>query len=279
MHLKINVKIPVKAHSLLILDTINTAIEPLFNIVQSNINVAAPTGILLLGLVTGLRHSMEADHVAAVLSVVASNHKNIKRASMLGAIWGLGHTTSLFIAGLLVLLLAVNITETVSNRLEFAVGIMLLFLGVTTLTGWSIGKFLKGLRHQKSSSSHKHIHHHHQDNVVHSHGHVHDAEHRHRHKSLIVGMVHGMAGSGALLLIVLSTINSIPLGLAYIAIFGAGSIGGMAGISTLMGIPFVKLANSAKVSLLLRYAAAITTLAIGAGMMYDLVWIDQIFAS
>ncbi len=270
----------------MILDTINSVIEPLFNIVQSNINVAAPTGILLLGLVTGLRHSIEADHVAAVVSVVASNHKNIKRASMLGAIWGLGHTISLFTAGLLVLLLAVNISETVSSRLEFGVGIMLLFLGVTTFTGWSIGKFLKGLRHQKSSSSsspssssHKHIHHHHQDNVVHSHGHVHDAEHGHGHKSLIVGMVHGMAGSGALLLIVLSTINSIPLGLAYIAIFGAGSIGGMAGISTLIGIPFVKLANSAKISLLLRYAAAITTLAIGAGMLYDLVWIDQIFAS
>ncbi|MFL6492294.1 MAG: hypothetical protein ACJ70O_04255 [Nitrososphaera sp.] len=258
------------------MDTINAAIEPLFNIVQSNINVAAPTGILLLGLVTGLRHSIEADHVAAVISVIASSHKNIKRASILGALWGLGHTISLFIAGLLVLLLAVNISGTVSSRLEFGVGIMLLFLGITTITGWSIGKFFKGLRHQKSS--HKHIHHH-QSNVVHSHVHVHDTEHRHGHKSLIIGMVHGMAGSGALLLIVLSTIHSIPLGLAYIAIFGAGSIGGMAGISTLIGIPFVKLANSAKVSLLLRYAGAITTLAIGAGMMYDLVWIDQIFAS
>jgi len=258
-------------------DTINAMIESLFNIVQSNINVAAPTGILLLGLVTGLRHSIEADHVAAVLSVVASSHKNIKRATMLGAIWGLGHTTSLFIAGLLVLLLAVNISDTLSSRMEFGVGIMLLFLGITTFTGWSVGKFFKGLRHRKSS--HKHIHHHY-GNVVHSHEHVHDdAEHGHGHKSLIVGMVHGMAGSGALLLIVLSTIHSIPLGLAYIAIFGAGSIGGMAGISTLIGIPFVKLVNSAKVSLLLRYAAAITTLAIGAGMMYDLVWIDQIFAS
>ena len=261
----------------MILDTINAVIEPLFNNVQNSINVAAPTGILLLGLVTGLRHSIEADHVAAVLSVVASNHKNIKRASMLGAIWGLGHTTSLFIAGLLVLLLAVNISETVSNRLEFGVGIMLLFLGVTTFTGWSIGKFFKGLRHPRSS--HKHIHHHYQGHVVHSHRHVHDAEHGHGHKSLVVGMVHGMAGSGALLLIVLSTIDSIPLGLAYIAIFGAGSIGGMTAISTLIGIPFVKLANSAKVSLLLRYVAAITTLAIGTGMIYNLVWIDKIFAS
>ncbi len=261
------------------LDTINAVIEPLFNIVESNINVAAPTGILLLGLVTGLRHSIEADHVAAVLSVVASKnyHNNIKRASMLGAIWGLGHTASLFVAGLIVLLLAVNISEMVSNSLEFGVGIMLLFLGITTFTGWSIGKFFRGLQHQKSRS-HDHIHYH-QDSVVHSHGHVHDREHKHGHKSLIIGMVHGMAGSGALLLIVLSTINSIPLGLAYIAIFGAGSIGGMAGISMLIGIPFVKLSNSAKISIALRYAAAITTLAIGAGMIYDLVWIDQIFTS
>jgi hypothetical protein len=257
-------------------DSINTVIGPLFNIVQSNINVAAPTGILLLGLVTGLRHSMEADHIAAVLSVLASNHKNIKRASMLGAIWGLGHTMSLFVAGLVVLLFAVNISETISSRLEFGVGIMLLFLGFTTLTGWSIGKFFKGLRHK--TSSHKHIHYH-ESNIVHSHGHIHDNEHKHGHKSLIIGMVHGMAGSGALLLIVLSTINSVPLGLAYIAIFGAGSIGGMAAVSTLMGIPFVKLSNSAKISIALRYAAAITTLAIGAGLIYDLVWIDQIFTS
>ena len=265
----------------MILNTLNAVSEPLFNIVESNINAAAPTGILLLGLVTGLRHSIEADHVAAVLSVVASNRKNIKRASMLGAIWGLGHTTSLFVAGLVVLLLAVNISDTISNRLEFGVGIMLLFLGVTTFTGWSIVKFFKGLRHRKSStssSSHDHIHHH-QGNVVHSHRHVHDDEHGHGHKSLIIGMIHGMAGSGALLIIVLSTINSIPLGLAYIAIFGVGSIGGMVGISTLMGIPFVKLSNSPKISMALRYAAAITTLAIGAGLIYDLVWIDQIFTS
>jgi hypothetical protein len=73
--------------------------------------------------------------------------------------------------------------------------------------------------------------------------------------------------------VVLSTIHSIPLGLAYIAIFGAGSIVGMAGTSTLLGIPFVKLASSAKVSLVLRYVAATTTLAIGAGLVYNLVWI------
>jgi hypothetical protein len=77
---------------------------------------------------------------------------------------------------------------------------------------------------------------------------------------------------------VLSTINSVPLGITYIAIFGAGSIAGMVGTSTLIGIPFAKI-RSVKVSLLLRYIAAATTLVIGAGLIYDLVWVEQIFIS
>jgi hypothetical protein len=90
-------------------------------------------------------------------------------------------------------------------------------------------------------------------------------------------MIHGMAGSGALMLVVLSTIQSVPLGLAYIAIFGAGSIASMAGISTVIGIPFAKLGNSLRLRLALRYAAGFTTLAIGAGLIYDLVAVEQIF--
>ena len=182
----------------MIFDSTNTITETIFSIVRTNINLAGPTGILLFGLLTGLRHSMEADHVAAVLSMVASNQKQIKRASILGIIWGLGHTTSLFIAGFLVLLLAVNISERVSNKLEFSVGIMLILLGINTFTGRSVRRFFKGMLHPQSWS-HKHIHFH-EGNVVHSHDHVHeDIGHRHSHKSL-VGMIHGMAGSGALLL-------------------------------------------------------------------------------
>lgn len=260
----------------MVLEAMSAFLGPIFSafdIVETNINIAAPTGILLFGLLTGLRHSMEADHVAAVLSLVASDRKNIKRASLLGAIWGLGHTASLFIAGLFILLLAVNIPESVSSRLEFVVGVMLVFLAVTTFTGWDVGRFFRGLRHNRSW--HKHVHHH--DKVVHSHDHDHIGEHSHSHRSLIVGMIHGMAGSGALMLVVLSTITSIPLGLAFIAIFGAGSIAGMVGTSTLMGIPFARFAKSVKMSMVLRYAAAITTLAIGAGLIYNLVWLEQIF--
>jgi hypothetical protein len=93
-------------------------------------------------------------------------------------------------------------------------------------------------------------------------------------------MIHGMAGSGALMLVVLSTINSVPLGLAYIAIFGAGYIASMAAMSALIGLPFAKAkakARHLKLNLVLKYVAAVITLAIGAGLMYELGVVEQIF--
>jgi ABC-type nickel/cobalt efflux system permease component RcnA len=259
----------------LVVDAINAAIESALSgldVVQSNIDLAAPTGILLFGLITGLRHSMEADHVAAVLSIVASDRKGIKRASLLGAAWGIGHTASLFVAGVVVLMLAINIPESVSSKFEFIVSIMLILLAATAFTGFDIGRFFRGLFRR---NKHSHVHSHEQ--LVHSHEHSHEGSHSHSHKSLVVGMVHGMAGSGALMLVVLSTISSVPLGLAYIAIFGAGSIAGMVGTSTLLGIPFSRF-KSAKLGLTIRYVAAATTLIIGMSLVYDLVWVEQIFA-
>jgi MFS family permease len=172
-------------------------------------------------------------------------------------------------------LLAVNIPEGVSGRLEFGVGIMLLFLAVTTFTGFSAGRFLRGfVRRQR----HSHLHAHPEHGIVHTHEHDHEAEHRHGHKSILVGMIHGMAGSGALMLVVLSTIQSVPLGLAYIAIFGAGSIASMAGVSTLIGLPFAKMRNYARIALALRYASAIVAFVIGAGLVYELGFVDQVFS-
>lgn len=245
-----------------------------FQAAESSIDTAAPTGILLLGLLTGLRHSIEADHVAAVSTMVASGGRKLRSAPLLGTLWGLGHTATLFAAGLLVLLLAVNIPEKVSGRLEFGVGIMLVFLAVTTLTGFSAGRFFRGL----GKHGHSHPHAHPEHGLVHTHEHGHEGEHHHGHKSIIVGMIHGMAGSGALMLVVLSTIQSVPLGLAYIAIFGAGSIASMAGVSTLIGLPFAKARNFARTALALRYASAIVAFVIGAGMMYELGFVEQVFS-
>jgi high-affinity nickel permease len=257
----------------MIVEPFNHLIEAMFAPIEGNINAAAPTGLLLLGLITGLRHSMEADHIAAVSTIIAVGKSKLSGAPLLGMMWGVGHTLTLFVAGLIVLMLAVNIPEKISGTLEFGVGIMLVFLGATTLTGFSIGKFLRGLfgRH-----SHGHVHVHTDTGLVHSHDHDHHDVHKHSHKSLIVGMIHGMAGSGALLLIVLSTVNSVPLGLAYIAIFGAGSITSMAAMSALIGLPFAK-ARHLKLNVVLRYIAAFITLAIGAGLMYELGVIEKIF--
>jgi hypothetical protein len=182
----------------------------------------------------------------------------------------------LFVAGLIVLLMAISIPEKVSGRLEFGVGLMLLFLGATTLTGFDVGKFLRGIIGREQRHSHKHVH---EDlGMVHSHEHDHHSDHRHGHKSLLVGMVHGMAGSGALILVVLSTISSVPLGLAYIAIFGAGSIVSMAAMSALIGLPFARAGNYKRANLVLRYASAVITLAIGAGLVYELAFVEQVFA-
>lgn len=255
----------------MIADFFNQLIETVFAPLEGNISAAAPAGLLFLGLITGLRHSIEADHVAAVSTLVATGRTKLSRAPLLGLFWGLGHTAALFVAGLIVLLLAISIPEKVSGALEFGVGMMLIFLGVTTLTGFKLGKFLRGIKR----GNHEHVHVHKDTGVIHSHEHDHH-DHRHGHKSIIVGMVHGMAGSGALMLVVLSTISSIPLGLAYIAIFGAGSVASMAAMSTLIGLPFAR-ARHMKLDLVLRYAAAVVTLAIGAGLMYEVGVVEQIF--
>jgi high-affinity nickel permease len=257
----------------MIAESFNHLVEAMFAPLEGNISTAAPIGILLLGLVTGLRHSMEADHVAAVSTLIATGKTRLGRAPLLGFFWGLGHTATLFVAGLIVLLLAISIPERVSGALEFGVGVMLVFLGATTLTGFKLGKFLRGIRHR--SHTHEHVHVHQDTGVMHSHEHDHH-DHAHSHRSLIVGMVHGMAGSGALMLVVLSTINSVPLGLAYIAIFGVGSIASMAAMSALIGLPFTR-ARNVKLALALRYMAAVVTLAIGVGVIYELGLVEQIF--
>lgn len=260
----------------LVFDMLLEPIFSVFHMAEASVDTAAPIGILLLGLLTGLRHSIEADHVAAISTMVASGRKKLKEASMLGTLWGIGHAATLFVAGLVVMLLAVHIPESVSSRLEFGVGVMLLFLAITTFTGFNTGRFLRGL-FQKQSHSHPHFHPEH--GMVHAHEHEHDHEsyHSHGHKSIIVGMIHGMAGSGALMLVILSTIQSVPLGLGYIAIFGAGSIASMAGVSTLIGLPFSKMRNYATMALALRYASAIVAFAIGAGLVYELGFVQQIF--
>src|ERR1044072_9499800 len=156
--------------------------------------------VLSIGLVFGLRHATEVDHVVAIWTVV-SRHGNVFRSAVVGALWGVGHTVSLLVIGAIVLSLRISIPQVVSNWLEFAVALMIIGLGVSAL--WRASR----------NSSEVHIHQHKHDGVSHTHDHFHEKENEHQTashaahsptvsrvgwKPVLIGMVHGLPGSGPL---------------------------------------------------------------------------------
>jgi len=184
--------------------------------------------VLGLGFALGARHALEPDHLVAVSTFVSRN-KSIARSSLAGTIWGLGHTASLLICGCAVLALRMNIPSGFVGWMETAVAVMLIALGVNSLR-------LHVHFHTHDGRRHIHFHGHRREELV-----VHD--HRHVFKlgirSFLVGMLHGLAGSGALMALVTATIPSFLVGLTYILLFGLGSVGGMLILSSLISIPFV----------------------------------------
>lgn len=196
--------------------------------------------LLGLGLVVGLKHATEVDHVVAVSSIV-SDERNLWRSTLVGALWGVGHTASLILVGIVVLALRITIPERVTNWLEFGVALMIIGLGASAL--------VRSLRRRRADL---HIHQHRHDGLshVHLHFHEHESEHvgaspTHTHavlrlgfKPLLVGAMHGLAGSAALTVLLLTQITSAARGLLYLAVFGLGSIFGMLLMSVLIGLPF-----------------------------------------
>jgi sulfite exporter TauE/SafE len=192
--------------------------------------------ILFLGFLMGARHAFDADHLAAVASL-ATRSRSRRAGVMQGVAWGFGHTLTLLVVGGLYLSLGAAVPEFWARGLEMLVGLMLLALGVDVL--WR-------LRRQRV-----HVHsHQHADGTRHLHAHRHteplphdSAAHDHLHakpfpaRALLVGAVHGMAGSAALLLLTLHQARSLASGLVFIAVFGLGSISGMAALSAVIVIP------------------------------------------
>jgi len=190
--------------------------------------------ILGFGFLLGLKHATEADHLAAVSTIVAER-KSLWSSAFIGGIWGLGHTISLFLAGVFVLILNFQISENTERILEFCVGMMLTLLGLNV-----IRKLLKGGKlhfHAHEHGAREHVHPH-----IHAFGQEDETETHHGFKfnprALVVGMVHGLAGSAGMMLLYLPTIETQALKLLYIVIFGIGSIGGMMLMSFLVGLPF-----------------------------------------
>ncbi|MFQ5941196.1 MAG: urease accessory protein UreH [Nitrososphaerales archaeon] len=246
----------------------------LFDVLGDSLSGIAPSLLLVVGFVTGLRHAMEADHVAAV-TILVSKYRKLSKASMLGALWGFGHTLALFATGLAVLLLAISIPIKLALLLEFGVGIMLIVLGLSVIRGVRRNKLIDYLFGIFAT---RHMHPHAHGNRIHIHPHNHDREHHHCHKSLIVGIIHGLAGSGALMLLVLSTVNSVINGLAYIALFGIGSIMGMLVLSTVVGMPVVFTASRfGRINRYIRTISAVVSIALGISIMYEIGIIEQLF--
>lgn len=213
--------------------------------------------VLLIGFVFGLYHAIEADHLAAV-SAIVSEHKNVLTASIIGGFWGLGHTISLFIVGALVIFVRFQISESTEGMLEGIVGIMLVALGLNAVRKIFTAEKIHSHTHEHDGRLHSHIHLHHDEARESSH-------HRFAPRSVAVGMVHGLAGSAGLMLLVLPTISSPAVALLYIAIFGIGSIVGMMIMSLLIGLPLYFTAERfTAVNKAIRFAAGGFSLAWGA---------------
>ncbi len=210
--------------------------------------------LLSLGFVLGMRHALESDHLAAV-ATLASRSPSVADSIRQGAVWGAGHTLALLLFGSLVLVLDAVIPQSLAQLLEFLVGLMLILLGVDVLRRLRAEPLLAIAGHAPAPTC----------QVASEGGRPFPI------RALLVGIMHGMAGSAALILLALQSVQSPATGLLYIALFGAGSIAGMATLSLLIAMP-------------LRYSrvgpdwafrglqglVGLTTLAIGGAMVYEI---------
>ncbi|OLE51573.1 MAG: hypothetical protein AUG51_22605 [Acidobacteria bacterium 13_1_20CM_3_53_8] len=223
--------------------------------------------ILAFGFVLGLKHAVEADHLAAV-STIVSERKSILSSSLVGGLWGVGHTISLVLAGILIILFHIEIGERAALALEFCVGLMLVALGANALR-----KLARG--------GHVHLHVHSHGGREHVHPHIHDGSpetdpHTHHGlrlgaRSLVVGMIHGLAGSATLMLLVLSTIHQPLVAFTYIIVFGIGSTGGMMLMSALVGLPlYLTASRFNRANLTVRGLAGLFSLSFGLFMIYEI---------
>ena len=223
---------------------------------------------LAFGFVLGLKHSIEVDHLAAVSSIV-SERTNLLSSLVVGGLWGVGHTISLLGAGIFVIVLHVEISARVALALEFMVGLMLVALGANALRKLWRGGHLH--LHVHSHGGRAHVHPHIHDGSPETDAHTHHGLRPRSMRPLVVGMIHGLAGSAALMLLVLSTIKSPLIGFIYILIFGVGSIGGMMIMSVLVSLPlYLTASRFTRANLMMRGLAGLFSLSFGLFVIYQI---------
>ncbi|TLS38424.1 urease accessory protein UreH [Pseudalkalibacillus caeni] len=199
--------------------------------------------ILGVGFVLGIKHAIEPDHIVAV-STIAGRSKSMWKSSVAGVFWGIGHTATLLVVGMLLIFFKTQMTESLVLSLEFVVGIMLVYLGTTTL-------------YSKNKQ------------IDYSYGTV-------QKKSMAIGFVHGLAGSAAMVLLTLSTVESMLQGLWYILIFGLGTVAGMLMFSTFLSMPFL-LAKRKRLHPNLIGATGVISILFGLYYMFNLGFTEGLF--
>lgn len=194
-----------------------------------------PWVVLVVGLLLGLRHASDPDHLAAVTTLIASQERErIRKATSLGLLWGLGHGTTLVLVGLPLVLLGQYLPERVGQAAEIAIGLIIVMLAVRLLVRWRRGVFHAHAHSHTSGETHRHLHSHEADPV---HEHTHDAHGLRTPLSAYgVGLVHGVGGSGGITLLLLSTIEEPSQAVVALLIFAAGTAVSMTLLSTAFGL-------------------------------------------
>jgi high-affinity nickel-transport protein len=265
--------------------------------------------VVVLGFLLGMMHATDADHVVAITTIV-SRQRSIKSAASIGVLWGLGHTLTVLLVGGAIILFSLVIPPRVGLAMEFGVSLMLILLGVLALTGvsrWARARLLPGpdgsfATHAHDGSALAHLHTHVHGDYVHSHVHGHDGTgHGHsesatpqawldRHLSrlsayqairpLAIGVVHGLAGSAAIALLILAQIREPLLAVAYLLLFGVGTIAGMMLITSAIAVPFAySLKRVPYLNVWLRLAAGVVSLSLGLYLAYHIGVVDGLFTA
>ena len=239
--------------------------------------------ILSLGFFLGMRHATDPDHVIAVTTII-TRQRSVGGAAAIGAVWGVGHTLTILAVGSGIIVFGWVIPPRLGLSMEWTVGVMLVLLGFLNLRGII----------PRSKHVHSHVHEH--GDYVHTHVHGHEPEaHSHapdatpvgwldRHfgalgayryvRPLLVGIVHGLAGSAAVALLVLTTIHDPGLAVFYLLIFGLGTIVGMMLMTMVISLPFGWISPRG-----LRVASGAISLAFGLFIAYRIGIVDGLFTS
>ncbi len=226
---------------------------------------------LLVGFVLGMKHSTEADHLAAV-STLVSDAVGTGHAASVGAWWGLGHLLTILVAGGTLLTLQIRMSPRVEWALELLVALVLIVLGIRALQNCVRGRY-HFHTHEHGGRVHTHLHFHPLGEPSHQHdssAHLHTRPVRGNGiRSMLVGMAHGLAGTAGLALLVLGSIPSRPLGFAYLLVFGLGALVGMAAFSAVLGLPFARASRRLGWLYALRMATGAASGILGAALTYQ----------